>query len=95
MCKESLVTYQVRQRIQFLTHETAPLPPSRNFSVHEVEEKPKGHEGERRPYGCVRIRRTKAIPHGAENGHEATEAYGFESTANRRHCKSRTYHSSL
>ena len=57
-----------------MSHETALLSPSRNFAVHEVEEKSEGHESERGPYRCVCVRRTKAIPHGAEDGHETTEA---------------------
>lgn len=36
---------QISQRIQFLAHETALLPPARDLAIHKVEEEAEGHEG--------------------------------------------------
>ncbi|KAI4210193.1 MAG: hypothetical protein LQ351_006947 [Letrouitia transgressa] len=67
-------TNQISQRVQLLTHQTALLPPPRNFSVHEIEEEAKGHEREGCPYWAVCIRGSEAVAHGREDRHEAAEA---------------------
>jgi len=41
-------TYQVSKRIQLLAHETSPLPPPRNFSIHKVEEQTERYEAQRK-----------------------------------------------
>lgn len=67
-------TDQISQRIQFLAHQAALLPPARDLAVHEVEEEPERHECESEPDGAVGGGWTEAVTHGGEDGHEAAEA---------------------
>lgn len=41
--------YQISERVQLGTHQTALLPPSRNHAVEEVEEEAERHESQSRP----------------------------------------------
>lgn len=66
--------YQIRERVQLLTHETALLPPSRNLSVKEVEEQAEWHECKRNPEVARVLRRAQAVPHGELYAHDAAEA---------------------
>lgn len=68
-------TYQIGQRIQLLAHQTALLPPSGDLAVHEIEEEPKGYEGEGEVHVTVGCRGAEAVAHGREDGHEAAEAW--------------------
>lgn len=68
------MTYEISQGVEFLPHETALLPPPRDFAVHEVEEEAEGHEGEGEPHGGVGGGGTEAVAHGGEDGHETAEA---------------------
>jgi hypothetical protein len=57
-------THQIGQRIQFLAHQTALLPPPRNLPVHKVEEQAEGHKHQRGPKITVGTGLAETIPHG-------------------------------
>ena len=67
------ITYQIRQRIQLLPHQTALLPPPRHHTIKEVEEHAQRHEGEGEPEAAG-VAGVDAVAHGGGDGHEAAEA---------------------
>jgi hypothetical protein len=72
------IAYQVRQRVQFLSHETGLLPPPRDFTIHKVEEETERDEGEGPvQVGVVCRVVLHAVAEGGEHGHDAAEAYGI------------------
>jgi len=75
VCQTRRETYQIRQRIQFLSHERRFVPPPGNFAIHKVEEKSKGHERERCPQISIVVRVTKTVTHRREDGHDSAETY--------------------
>ena len=76
---ERELTHQIRQTVQFLSHQTALVPPPRDFPVHKIEEQPKRHERQRRPDISECLRGPETVSHRAENRHEAAETYGRRS----------------
>jgi hypothetical protein len=68
-----VTTYQISQRIQFLSHQTALFPPPRNLPIHEVEEQAKRHKRKRSPEITEGTRLAETIPHRRKDRHYATE----------------------
>lgn len=69
-------TYQIRERIELLAHQTRLLAPPRYLAVHEVEEQAERDEEE----GQVQVHvvgrvRLDAVPQRREDGHDAAEAW--------------------
>ena len=73
--KSQIYTYQIRQRIQLLPHQTALTPPPRDLPIHKVEEEPKRHECQRCPYVAIGVWGAETVAHGGEDGHETAEAW--------------------
>ena len=73
--KHKIYTYQIRQRIQLLPHQTALTPPPRDLPIHKVEEEPERHECQRCPYVTVGVWGAKTVAHGREDGHETAKAW--------------------
>ncbi len=79
ICKQNFTfdrgRYQVRQRIQLLTHQTTLLPPPCNLPIHEIEEQAEGHKGQRSPEVGVCGWGSKTVSHGREDGHNPAKAW--------------------
>lgn len=73
--KKQIYTYQIRQRIQLLPHQTALTPPPRDLPIHKVEEEPERHECQRCPYVTVGVWGPETVAHGREDGHETAKAW--------------------
>ncbi len=72
---EESTTYQIRQRIQLLSHQTALAPPPRNLPIHKVKKQAKRHESQSSPDWSIGVRGSEAESHGADDGHETTESW--------------------
>src|SRR5690349_14813777 len=70
------IAYQIRERVQLLSHETGLLPPPCDLAVHEVEEQSEWDEAEcevevRVVVGVVLY----AVAQRGKDGHDTAEAY--------------------
>lgn len=72
---EVSITYQISQRIQFLTHQTAlPSPPS-NLTIHEIKEEAERHKRQRGPQIAIVCRLAETVSKTGEDGHDTAESY--------------------
>lgn len=69
-------TNQISQAIQFLPHQATLAPPPRHLPVHEVEEEPRGDEGQGDVDVRVCIGGAETVAQRGEDGHEAAEPLG-------------------
>lgn len=76
-------TYQVCERVQLLSHETALLPPPRNLAVKSIKEEAKRQETQRQPEMTERVGVAQAIAQGGEYRHDAAEAWSRVPTSKR------------
>lgn len=71
----SIVTYQIRQRVQLLAHHTALLPPTRYLAIHEIEEQAEGEEGKRVVEVSLVGGVAKAVPQRGEEGENTAKTW--------------------
>ena len=65
--------YQIRERVELLSHEGRLLAPPCNLAIHEVEEQTKWHESQGRPDGAVFSRFAETVAHGGEHRHDCSK----------------------
>lgn len=69
-----IMTYQICERVELLSHETALLSPSRNLAVKSIEEETKGEEHQSQPQVTERVGVSQGVAQGREYRHGSAEA---------------------
>lgn len=69
------MTYQISQRVEFLTHERGFASPPSNLAVEKVKEETKRHEAQGQVEVAVVIGIAETIAQTAEDGIDAAEAW--------------------